>query len=140
MDGVSVAALDLRWLRSNIGAVAQDPTIFAGTVEENIAYAKPGASAAEIEVAARAANAHDFISKFPEGYATKVGERGAQLSGGQRQRIAIARVILAYPAVLLLDEATSALDAQSERLVSEALERAMRGEGGQRCRLKSVDP
>ena len=122
MDGVSVAALDLRWLRSNIGAVSQDPTIFAGTVEENIAYAKPGASAAEIEVAARAANAHDFISKFPEGYATKVGERGAQLSGGQRQRIAIARVILADPAVLLLDEATSALDAQSERLVSEALE------------------
>ena len=140
VDGVSVAALDLRWLRSNIGAVSQDPTIFAGTVEENIAYAKPGASAAEIEVAARAANAHDFISKFPEGYATKVGERGAQLSGGQRQRIAIARVILADPAVLLLDEATSALDAQSERLVSEALERAMRGEGGQRCRLKSVDP
>ena len=127
VDGISVAHLDLRWLRSNIGAVSQDPTIFAGTVAENIAYARPNATEAEIEVAARAANAHDFISSFPDGYRTKVGERGAQLSGGQRQRIAIARVLLADPAVLLLDEATSALDAQSERLVSEALERAMRG-------------
>ena len=127
VDGTEVSALDLRWLRSNIGAVSQDPTIFEGTVGENIAYARPGASGAEVETAARAANAHGFISNFPEGYQTRVGERGAQLSGGQRQRIAIARVLLADPAVLLLDEATSALDAASEAAVQGALDNAMAG-------------
>ena len=127
IDGVPVSAHDLLWLRRNVGAVAQDPTLFSGTVAENIAYARPGASRAEIEAAAAAANAHGFIENFPDGYDTPVGERGAALSGGQRQRIAIARVLLADPAVLLLDEATSALDARSERLVSEALERARVG-------------
>ncbi|ACO66790.1 ATP-binding cassette superfamily [Micromonas commoda] len=127
IDGVPVSAHDLLWLRRNVGAVAQDPTLFSGTVAENIAYARPGASRAEIEAAAVTANAHGFIENFPDGYETWVGERGVALSGGQRQRIAIARVLLADPAVLLLDEATSALDARSERLVSEALERARRG-------------
>ena len=127
IDGVPVSAHDLLWLRRNVGAVAQDPTLFSGTVAENIAYARPGASRSEIEAAAVTANAHGFIENFPDGYDTPVGERGAALSGGQRQRIAIARVLLADPAVLLLDEATSALDARSERLVSEALERARAG-------------
>ena len=127
VDGVPVASHDLLWLRRNVGAVAQDPTLFSGTVAENIAYARPGASRSEIEAAAVTANAHGFIENFPDGYDTPVGERGAALSGGQRQRIAIARVLLADPAVLLLDEATSALDARSERLVSEALERARAG-------------
>ena len=127
IDGVPVSAHDLLWLRRNVGAVAQDPTLFSGTVAENIAYARPGASRSEIEAAAVTANAHGFIENFPDGYETWVGERGVALSGGQRQRIAIARVLLADPAVLLLDEATSALDARSERLVSEALERARAG-------------
>ena len=127
IDGVPVSAHDLLWLRRNVGAVAQDPTLFSGTVAENIAYARPGASRSEIEAAAVTANAHGFIENFPDGYDTPVGERGAALSGGQRQRIAIARVLLADPAVLLLDEATSALDARSEWLVSEALERARAG-------------
>ena len=127
VDGVPVASHDLLWLRRNVGAVAQDPTLFSGTVAENIAYARPGASRSEIEAAAVTANAHGFIENFPDGYETWVGERGVALSGGQRQRIAIARVLLADPAVLLLDEATSALDARSERLVSEALERARAG-------------
>ena len=127
VDGVPVASHDLLWLRRNVGAVAQDPTLFSGTVADNIAYARPGASRSEIEAAAVTANAHGFIENFPDGYDTPVGERGAALSGGQRQRIAIARVLLADPAVLLLDEATSALDARSERLVSEALERARAG-------------
>ena len=125
-DGVPVASHDLLWLRRNVGAVAQDPTLFSGTVAENIAYARPGASRSEIEAAAVTANAHGFIENFPDGYDTPVGERGAALSGGQRQRIAIASALLADPAVLLLDEATSALDARSERLVSEALEQLAR--------------
>ena len=127
VDGVRVSDLDPRWLRRNVGAVSQDPTLFAGTVAENIAYARPNAAREEIVAAAKAANAHEFVSRFPDGYETRVGERGAGLSGGQRQRIAIARVLLADPAVLLLDEATSALDARSERAVTEALERAARG-------------
>ena len=101
--------------------VPQEVLLFGGSVAENIAYGKPGASAAEIAEAARQANAHDFISSFPEGYETMVGERGIKLSGGQRQRIAIARAILKDPAILILDEATSALDSESERLVQDAL-------------------
>ena len=106
--------------------VPQDILLFGGTIYENIAYGKPDATREAIEVAARQANAHDFISSFPEGYETVVGERGIKLSGGQRQRIAIARAILKDPVILLLDEATSSLDSESEALVQEALSNLMR--------------
>jgi ATP-binding cassette subfamily B protein len=105
--------------------VPQDVTIFAGSVGDNIAFGKPGASQADIEAAARAAQAHDFIMALDQGYATPVGERGITLSGGQRQRVAIARAILRDAPILLLDEATSALDAESETLVQKALEGLM---------------
>jgi ABC transporter fused permease/ATP-binding protein len=126
-DGKDVRTLDPRWLRLHIGTVAQEPILFSTTVAENIRYGRPGASDAEVQDAARAANAHPFVSRFPEGYATLVGERGVQLSGGQKQRVAIARALLKDPRLLVLDEATSALDAESEHLVREALERLMRG-------------
>jgi ATP-binding cassette subfamily B protein len=100
--------------------------LFHGTIAENIAYGHPEATPQQIIEAARAANAHDFITKFPDGYATLVGERGAQLSGGQKQRVAIARAVLKDPRLLVLDEATSALDAESEHLVKEALDRLMK--------------
>jgi ATP-binding cassette subfamily B protein len=106
--------------------VPQDPVIFAATARENIAFGRPGASDSEIEAAARAAAAHEFLSALPQGYDTYVGERGVMLSGGQKQRIAIARAILRDAPILLLDEATSALDAESERLVQEAVERLSR--------------
>src|SRR5205823_9179670 len=118
---------DPDWLRRHIGAVAQEPILFSTTVAENIRYGRPDASDAEIAAAARAANADDFIERFPQGYQTLVGERGVQLSGGQKQRVAIARAVLKDPRILVLDEATSALDAESEHLVKEALERLMKG-------------
>jgi ABC transporter fused permease/ATP-binding protein len=127
LDGRDVRALDPRWLRGHIGTVAQEPILFSTTISENIRYGRPDATDAEVEAAARTANAHGFVSKFPEGYATLVGERGVQLSGGQKQRVAIARAVLKDPRVLILDEATSALDAESEHLVREALERLMKG-------------
>jgi ABC transporter fused permease/ATP-binding protein len=126
-DGRDVRTLDPRWLRSQIGTVAQEPILFSTSVAENIRYGRPGASEAEVEEAARAANAHPFVTRFPEGYATMVGERGVQLSGGQKQRVAIARALLKDPRLLVLDEATSALDAESEHLVREALDRLMEG-------------
>jgi ATP-binding cassette subfamily B protein len=126
-DGMPASAFSLRNLRAQIAIVPQEVLLFGGTIRENIEYGKPGATAAEIEDAARLANAMDFISALPEGLDTVVGPRGTKLSGGQRQRIAIARAILADPRILLLDEATSALDSESERLVNEALERLMRG-------------
>jgi ABC transporter fused permease/ATP-binding protein len=126
-DGQDLRVLDPRWLRRQIGAVAQEPVLFSTSIAENIRYARPEASDAEVEAAARAANAHGFIAKLPAGYATEVGERGVQLSGGQKQRVAIARAVLKDPRVLVLDEATSALDAESEALVQEALERLMVG-------------
>ena len=107
--------------------VPQDSVLFSTTIEENIAYARPGAGRAEIVAAARAANAHDFIEALPEGYATKVGERGMRLSGGERQRIALARAFLKDAPLLVLDEPTSSLDPGTESGVLEALERLMRG-------------
>ena len=126
-DGVDASELSLGSLRSQMAVVPQEVLLFGGTIRENIEYGRPGATAAEIEEAAKEANAHEFISGLPEGYDTQVGPRGVKISGGQRQRIAIARAILADPKILLLDEATSALDAESERLVNEALETLMKG-------------
>ena len=125
VDGVDVRDFGVRDLRSSIGIVPQETQLFSGSIAENIRYGKPGASDSEVQDAARAANAHDFISSFQDGYGTLVGERGVKLSGGQRQRVAIARAILKNPRILILDEATSALDSESESLVQEALERLM---------------
>jgi ATP-binding cassette subfamily B protein len=127
LDGRDVRDYDLQELRRLVAVVPQEVILFGGTIEENIAYGRPGASLLEVEEAARQANAHEFVAAFPQGYQTTVGERGVQLSGGQRQRIAIARAILRDPALLILDEATSSLDAQSERLVLEALDRLSQG-------------
>lgn len=127
MDDRPITDWNLHDLRSKIGIVPQEVLLFGGTIRENIAYAKPGASEDEIIVAAKKANAWQFISKFPEGLDTLVGERGVKLSGGQRQRIAIARAILKDPVILILDEATSSLDAESEALVQEALDELMKG-------------
>ncbi len=126
-DGRRATEYGLHELRGQMALVPQEVLLFGGSIAENIAYGKPGASQAEIEAAARRANAHEFIAGFPEGYATLVGERGVKVSGGQRQRIAIARALLKDPSILILDEATSALDAESERLVQQALEELMKG-------------
>lgn len=127
LDDVAYAELDPDWLREQVGVVAQEPILFATTVRENILYGRPTATAQEVEAAAVAANADEFVRSFTDGYETLVGERGVRLSGGQKQRIAIARALLKDPAVLVLDEATSALDAESEHLVQEALARLMQG-------------
>jgi subfamily B ATP-binding cassette protein MsbA len=127
LDGVDVRSVRLAELRGAIGVVPQEPALFSGSIRENIAYARPGASAADVEAAARAAHAHEFIERLPQGYETLVGERGVKLSGGQRQRVAIARAILKDPAVLILDEATSNLDTESERLIEDALARLLVG-------------
>ncbi|MFC6616731.1 ABC transporter ATP-binding protein [Deinococcus radiophilus] len=127
LDGHDLRAYDLRQLRSHIGLVPQDTQLFSGNVRDNIRYGRPDAPESEVEAAAQAANAHDFILELPQGYDTVVGERGLRLSGGQRQRIAIARALLKDPRVLILDEATSALDNQSEALVQAALDRLMQG-------------
>lgn len=125
IDGEPVKNMTLTTLRRNLALVPQEVLLFGGSIKENIAYGKPEATEEEIISAAKKANAHDFIIGLPEGYATVVGDRGTQLSGGQRQRIAIARAILADPAILVLDEATSSLDAESERLVQDALDKLM---------------
>jgi len=124
---VDIREYDLKWYRKNIGLVSQEPILFSGTISENILFGKPGASKEEVETAAKMANAYDFIMQQPEGFETKVGEKGTQLSGGQKQRVAIARAILKDPKILLLDEATSALDAESESLVQDALDKLMKG-------------
>lgn len=126
LDGKDLRQLKQRSLRRNIGTVLQDPLLFNDTVRNNIAYGRPEATVAEIEAAARAANAHDFVSHLPEGYETMAGERGSRFSVGERQRITIARALLKNPPILVLDEATASLDAESEALVQEALEKLMK--------------
>jgi ATP-binding cassette subfamily B protein len=127
LDGVAVDQMALNDLRQRIGVVPQEAVVFSGTVMENIRYGKPEATDQEVQAAAEAAFAQEFIAELPQGYDTYLGDRGVRLSGGQRQRIAIARAILKNPPLLLLDEATSALDAHSERMVQAALEKAMQG-------------
>ena len=127
LDGHDVRHLSFADLRGAVGIVPQEPALFSGTVRDNVAYSRPDASLDEVEQAARAAHAWEFIERLPDGLETRVGERGVKLSGGQRQRIAIARVFLKDPAVVVLDEATSSLDSVSERLVEEAMEDLLRG-------------
>eukprot|EP00903_Cladosiphon_okamuranus_P008530 g8189.t1 len=123
LDGHDVKSLNVQYYRSKIGYVGQEPVLFSGSIRDNIAHGKPGATDEEIIAATKAANAHEFIKAFPDAYATDVGTGGLQLSGGQKQRIAIARAIIKDPAILLLDEATSALDSESEKVVQQALDR-----------------
>lgn len=127
IDGIDIKSITLKSLRENIGMVAQDVYLFSGSIRENIAYGKPDATDEEIKAAATLAGADEFISEFPDGYDSYVGERGIMLSGGQKQRISIARVFLKNPPILILDEATSALDNESEKLVQQSLERLTKG-------------
>jgi ATP-binding cassette subfamily B protein/subfamily B ATP-binding cassette protein MsbA len=127
IDGHDVREVQLKSLRENVAIVLQEPFLFPLTIAENIAYSRPHATMAEIEAAARAANAHEFIARLPEGYHTVIGERGATLSGGERQRLSIARALLKNAPILILDEPTSALDAESESLLLEALDRLAKG-------------
>jgi len=122
IDGKDIRQVTLKSLRSQIGIVQQDVYLFAGTIFENIAYGKPGATMEEVVQAAKNANAHDFIMSFPDGYMTDIGQRGIKLSGGQKQRLSIARVFLKNPPILIFDEATSALDNESEKVVQDSLE------------------
>ncbi|MCX5703382.1 MAG: ABC transporter ATP-binding protein [Candidatus Omnitrophica bacterium] len=127
IDGIDTRELSLKSLRKQIGIVTQETILFNDTVRANIAYGSPAASQAEIEEAALKAHAHDFISHFPQGYDTIIGDRGVKMSGGERQRIAIARALLKNPPILILDEATSQLDSEAERIVQEALDRLVKG-------------
>ncbi len=127
LDGADVRSVSLRSLRQAVAVVSDDPFLFSATVAENIAYARPEASLAEVEQAARRAQAYDFVARLPQGFQTTVGERGLSLSGGQRQRLAIARALLANPRVLILDDATSAVDASTEQNIKLALREAMAG-------------
>lgn len=127
IDGQDIASVTQKSLRENIGVVFQDPALFSGTIFENISYANPKATKKDVEAAAKAANAHEFIAKLDKGYETEIGERGLKLSGGQKQRIAIARALLKDAPILILDEATSSLDSRSEALVQDALEKLMKG-------------
>ncbi len=127
LDGRDLRAVTLNSLRSQIGTVLQETTLFAGSVRENIAFGKPGAAEDEIMAAAQGAQAHEFIARMPQGYDTRVGERGVTLSGGQRQRLAIARTLLLDPRILILDDATASVDSETERLIGLALERVMQG-------------
>jgi ATP-binding cassette subfamily B protein len=127
LDGADVRGVSVSSLRSAIAVVSDDPFLFSASVAENIAYARPDAALQEIEAAARAAQAYEFIERLPQGFRTRVGERGQTLSGGQRQRLAIARALLANPRVLILDDATSSVDSSTERSIKLALAQAMEG-------------
>jgi ABC-type multidrug transport system fused ATPase/permease subunit len=127
IDGADIRSVELASLRAEIAFVADDSFLFSASVAENIAYARPDATAEEIERAARRAQAHEFVAELPDGYDTLVGERGLTLSGGQRQRIAIARALVADPRILILDDATSSVDARTEARIREGLREAMAG-------------
>ena len=127
IDGKDIKNLNLKWLRQNIGVVSQEPVLFNTTIAENIRFGREDATMEDIEQAAKNANAYTFVSQFPDGFNTHVGEGGAQMSGGQKQRIAIARALVSDPKILLLDEATSALDTESEKVVQDALDKARKG-------------
>lgn len=127
IDDVDIRDYDVRWLRRQIGMVLQEPYLFHGTIADNIRYGDPDADPMQIIAAAKAANAHDFIVGFPDGYDTLVGERGQSLSGGERQRISIARAILHNPRILILDEATSSVDTETEKQIQQALDRLVEG-------------
>jgi ATP-binding cassette subfamily B protein len=126
IDGVDVRDLDMKTLRSLIGISLQDVILFSGTIRENIRYGKPDATEEEVVRAAKAAQAHDFITGFPDGYDTMVGQRGVNLSGGQKQRIAIARALLMKPSILILDDSTSAVDVETETRIEAALEELLK--------------
>ena len=126
IDGVPMRDIKLDDLRRQFGIVLQEPFLFPGTISENIAYARPEASPEEVMRAAKAANAHDFILRFPDGYDTQVGERGVRLSGGERQRLSIARAILHDPRILILDEATASVDTETEKQIQEAIQRLIK--------------
>jgi ATP-binding cassette subfamily B protein len=127
VEGIDIRDWKLEQLRRHIGIVLQDTFLFSSTIAENIAYGRPDATIEEIETAARAARAHEFILKFPDGYDTRVGERGVTLSGGQKQRVAIARALLTDPRILILDDSTSSVDTETEHLIQQALETLMKG-------------
>ncbi len=127
LDGANVRSVTLRSLREAVGVVSDDPFLFSATIAENIAYARPHATPKEIEDAARVAQAYEFVTHLPQGFDTRVGERGLTLSGGQRQRLAIARALIANPRVLILDDATSSVDPSTERRIKLALSGAMKG-------------
>jgi ATP-binding cassette subfamily B protein len=127
LDGVDIRSFAVTDYRRNIGLVLQEPFLFFGTIAENIAYGKPDASRADIMAAARAAHAHDFILRLPQGYDSIVGERGQGLSGGERQRISIARALLIDPRILILDEATASVDSETEKEIQKALENLVQG-------------
>jgi ATP-binding cassette subfamily B protein len=127
IDGIDIRDYDVKWLRRQIGLVLQEPYLFHGTIADNVRYGNPDATEKEVVAAAKAANAHDFIVGFPDGYDTMVGERGQSLSGGERQRISIARAILHNPRILILDEATSSVDTETEKQIQQALDRLVEG-------------